>query len=157
MATTSLAASYGDEPRGNVLVQIPRLLDRIPISAVALALRIAVAVVFWRSGMTKIASWDLTVALFENEYAVPLLSPTVAAYLATATELMCPVLLVFGFATRYAAAALFGMTMVIQLFVFPENWPDHLLWASILGYLIVRGAGTLSLDWLIGRRFAGDR
>lgn len=129
-------------------------LQQLPTSLLALVFRIAVADVFWRSGLTKIASWELTVALFVNEYAVPVLPPELAACLATGVELTAPVLLVLGLATRYAAAALLGMTAVIQVFVFPENWPEHLLWASILGYLLARGAGVLSVDHLLGRWFA---
>jgi putative oxidoreductase len=132
------------------------LLERFPTSLLALTFRFAVAVVFWRSGMTKLANWDLTVALFQNEYAVPLLPPELAATLAATAELACPVLLVLGLGTRFAAAALLGMTTVIQLFVFPENWPDHLLWASILAYLVTRGAGVLSLDHLL-RRLSGEK
>lgn len=109
---------------------------------------------FFRSGMTKLASWDATVALFEMEYMVPVLPPVIAAYLATATEIGCSVLLIAGLGTRFAAAALLGMTLVIQLFVYPENWPDHLLWGSILAYLVTRGGGALSLDHLVGRRLA---
>jgi putative oxidoreductase len=127
------------------------LLGRFPASVLALAFRIGVATVFWKSGLTKIASWDATVALFEMEYALPLLPPTFAAYLATAIELGGAWMLVFGFGTRFAAAAFLAMTLVIQVFVFPENWPDHLLWGSILAYLLTRGGGALSIDHLIGR------
>jgi putative oxidoreductase len=90
--------------------------------------------------------------LFANEYRVPLLPPELAAYLATAVELTAPILLLLGFATRLAAAAMLGMTLVIQLFVYPENYPDHLLWAGPLLYLILRGPGAFSLDQLIRRR-----
>jgi putative oxidoreductase len=130
------------------------LLDRFPTSLLTLAFRLAVATVFFKSGMTKIASWDATVALFDMEYMVPILPADFAAYLATATELGCSVLLILGLGTRFAAAALLGMTLVIQLFVYPENWPDHLLWGSILAYLVTRGGGALSLDHLIGRTLA---
>jgi len=132
-----------------------RLLGRFPTSLLALAFRLAVATVFWRSGLTKIASWDATVALFDMEYMLPILPPAVGAYLATALELGCSTLLVLGLGTRFAAAALLGMTLVIQLLVYPENWPDHLLWGSILAYLLTRGAGALSLDHLIAQRLPG--
>ena len=73
-------------------------------------------------------------------------APAVRALLAASAELSMPVLLVLGLGTRFAAAVLLAMTLVIQLFVYPENWPDHLLWGSILIYLLTRGAGALSLD-----------
>jgi putative oxidoreductase len=133
------------------------LLEKFPTSILALAFRLAVAVVFFRSGLTKIASWDATVALFDMEYMVPVLPAAFAAYLATATELGASALLACGLFTRFAAAALLGMTLVIQLFVYPENWPDHLLWGSILAYLVTRGPGALSIDHLIAGRLIGDR
>ena len=136
---------------------VRRLLERFPTSILALAFRLAVATVFWRSGLTKIASWDATVALFDMEYMLPLLPPALGAYPATAVELGCSALLVLGLATRFAAAVLLGMTLVIQLLVYPENWPDHLLWGSILAYLVTRGAGAISLDHVIGRRILGYR
>lgn len=129
------------------------VLDRFPTSLLALAFRFAVSTVFFRSGMTKLASWDTTVALFEMEYMVPILPPVAGAYLATATEIGAALMLIFGFGTRFAATALLGLTLVIQVFVYPENWPDHLLWASILAWLLTRGAGVLSLDHIVGRRF----
>lgn len=131
------------------------LVERFPASLLALAFRLAVATVFWRSGLTKIASWDATLALFDMEYMLPILPPAVGAYLATTVELGCSALLTLGLATRFAAATLLGMTLVIQLFVYPENWPDHLLWGSILAYLVTRGAGAISLDHVIGRRLFG--
>ena len=124
---------------------------RFPLSMLQLMFRIAVGAVFFKSGLTKIASWDLTLQLFQEEYAVPLLPVPLAASLATAAELTAPVLLVLGLATRVAALPLLGMTMVIQLFVYPENWAEHLMWASLLLFLITRGAGTLSLDHLLRR------
>ena len=133
------------------------VLEKFPTSILALAFRLAVAVVFFRSGLTKIASWDATVALFDMEYMVPILPAAFAAYLATATELGASALVACGLFTRFAAAALLGMTLVIQLFVYPENWPDHLLWGSILAYLVTRGPGALSIDHLIAGRLFEDR
>lgn len=133
------------------------LLEKFPTSILALAFRFAVAVVFFRSGLTKIASWDATVALFDMEYMVPVLPAAFAAYLATATELGASALVACGLFTRFAAAALLGMTLVIQLFVYPENWPDHLLWGSILAYLVTRGPGALSIDHLIAGRLFEDQ
>ena len=119
-----------------------------------LGIRIMIGLVFFQSGLTKIANWESTVSLFENEYAVPLLPPELAAYVATAVELTTPILLLLGLATRLGAAAMLGMTLVIQVFVYPENYPDHLLWAGPLLYLILRGPGALSLDHLIRRHMA---
>ena len=130
------------------------VLERFPTSLLGLAFRVAVATVFFRSGLTKIASWDATVALFDMEYMLPFIPAELGAYMAATAELACPVLLVLGFLTRPAAALLLGMTTVIQLFVYPENWPDHILWASILLYLVMRGAGALSVDHLIARWFS---
>lgn len=130
-------------------------LDRFPSALLALVFRIAVASVFWKSGLTKLPNWDATVFLFAEEYKVPLLPPEVAAYMAVALELSCPVLLVLGLLTRPAAAALLGMTLVIQIFVYPLAWNDHLLWASLLLFLVVRGPGALSLDRWLGRRLPG--
>lgn len=145
---------------GNLIATIGTaraVLERFPTSVLALAFRLAVAVVFFKSGLTKIASWDATVALFDMEYMVPVLPAAFAAYLATATELGASALLAFGLFTRFAAAALLGMTLVIQLFVYPENWPDHLLWGSILAYLVTRGPGALSIDHLIAGRLFEDQ
>lgn len=132
-----------------------RWLDRIPYSLLAIPLRLGAAVVFWNSAMTKLPSWDVTVALFADEYQVPLLAPEVAAYLAATIELTMPVLLVLGLLTRPAALVLLGMTAIIQVFVYPLAWPTHLQWAAMLLVLLARGPGTLSLDWLIRRRLIG--
>ena len=133
---------------------IIRLLEAVPIAFPVLVLRLGVALAFWRSGNVKIASWSTTLQLFTNEYRVPVLPPEIAAHLATAVELTAPILLLLGLATRLGAAAMLGMTLVIQLFVYPENYPDHLLWAGPLLYLVLRGPGAISVDHLIRRRFA---
>src|SRR5215475_11869310 len=126
-----------------------RWLESVPYTQLAIPLRLAVATVFWNSGMTKLANWDTAVALFADEYKLPLLPPELAAYIAASIELSTPVLLVLGLLTRPAAAVLLGMTAVIEIFVYPLAWPTHLQWASILLVLLCRGPGTLSLDhWL---------
>jgi putative oxidoreductase len=132
-------------------------LGRFPLPLLQLMFRVAVAAVFFKSGLTKIASWELTLQLFQDEYAVPLLPVPLAATLATATELSMPVLLVFGLAARLAALPLLGMTLVIQLFVYPENWAEHLMWASLLLFIVTRGAGAFSLDHLIRRALLDGR
>jgi putative oxidoreductase len=129
------------------------MLDLAPFSLVQLASRIAVAEVFWRSSQSKLASWTSTIQLFANEYKVPVISPETAAYLGTATELIGSLLLFAGLLSRAAAFALLGLVSVIQLTVYPENWPDHILWASLLLMIITRGPGVFSLDYLFGRIF----
>ncbi len=140
---------------GNWLVEmiaaIIGLFDRIPYGLIALTARIALAQVFWSSAQAHLANWDTTLYMFGDTYKVPLLPPELAAYLAVAMELAMPPLLVLGFATRFAALALFGMTLVIEIFVFPEAWPTHIQWAAMQLVLMGRGAGSLSLDALIQR------
>ena len=128
-------------------------LDRVPYALLALPLRFAVATVFWNSGQTKIANWDATLQLFEDEYKVPLLPPDLAAHIGATIELTTPVLLVLGFLTRPAALVLLGMTTVIEVFVYPQAWPTHIQWAAMLLVLVCRGPGKLSVDYLIRRRF----
>lgn len=121
-----------------------------------LAIRLWMANIFWKSGQTKIATWDSTVMLFEYEYNVPLLSPEVAAYLATAAELILPVLLVIGFATRFSAFALFIMVTVIQYGLGPDyQLNEHYYWMFLLLMLVVHGAGRFSLDRLIRKKAFG--
>jgi putative oxidoreductase len=127
-------------------------LERFPLSILQFLFRLSIGLVFWSSGLTKIASWPTTLVLFRDEYAVPLLSPELAATLATAVELTCPVLLLVGLATRLASLPLIGMTLVIQLFVYPESWSIHLMWMAILLFILTRGPGVLSLDHWIARR-----
>ncbi len=130
-------------------------LDAVPYWFLALVLRVAVANVFWSSAMTKLPNWDSTLALFRDEYRVPLLSPEIAAYLATSIELSMPVLLILGLGTRFAAAVLLGMTAVIEIFVYPLAWPTHIQWAAMLLVLLCRGPGALALDRLVRRWASG--
>ena len=127
------------------------VLERFPLSILQFLFRFSIAMVFWNAGMVKIQSWQPTVALFANEYRVPLLSPELAAVLATTVELTCPVLLVFGLATRLATLPMLGMTLVIQTFVYPDLWLTHLTWATILVFILTRGPGAISLDHLLAR------
>ena len=134
---------------------VARLAGRIPDSLILLTARIFPAAVFWQSGRTKMQGWtirDATFFLFENEYALPLVPPEIAAYMATMAEHVFPVLLVLGLGTRFAAAALLGMTLVIQTFVYPGAWVTHGLWATCFLLLIARGGGTVSLDHAIFRK-----
>lgn len=130
---------------------IIRGFERIPYWLIALTARIALAQVFWSSAQAHLANWDTTLYLFDDTYQVPLLPPDLAAYLAVAMELVTPPLLILGLATRFAALALFAMTLVIEIFVFPEAWPTHIQWTAMLLVLMGRGAGVLSLDELIRR------
>ena len=128
-------------------------LARCPLGPIQLAMRISVGGVFFNSGLLKIASWEFAIKLFEDEYQVPVLSPLWAARLATVNELIFPVLLFIGFATRLATLPLLGMVLVIQIFVYPQAWNEHLLWASVLVFLLTRGPGPYSFDELIARRY----
>jgi len=132
------------------------LAERIPQSFLSLLARVAVANVFWTSGQTKVDGFfhikDTTFYLFAEEYKVPLLPPDIAAYMATTAEHVFPVLLLVGLASRLSALALLGMTAVIQLFVYPSGWPEHILWATALLLIVARGPGVLSLDHLFWRR-----
>jgi putative oxidoreductase len=127
-------------------------LERFPLSIVQFLFRFSIAYTFWNSGLVKIQSWQPTVALFANEYRVPVLPPELAAMLAAAVELTCPVLLVFGLATRLATLPMLAVTFVIQTFVYPDLWHIHLLWATILIFILTRGPGAISLDHLIARQ-----
>ncbi len=113
-----------------------------------LLVRVWMAKIFFDSGLTKIEDFDVTVFLFENEYAVPFIPPYFAALSATFFELACPVALVLGFATRFAVLPLLVMTAVIQFTYQPHH--EHIYWAILLVGLLVNGAGKLSLDYLIG-------
>lgn len=132
---------------------------RIPESLVLLLLRVVLAGIFWRSGRTKIEEGslfsisDTTYYLFREEYAGVPLPPDFAAVAAAVSEHLFPVLLVIGLFTRLSALALLGMTLVIQIFVYPEAWWQvHALWAAMCLALIVRGPGLIALDGLLVRK-----
>jgi putative oxidoreductase len=143
-ATSIIAARFG---------QVIALLNLFPYSVRQLMFRIAIATVFWSAGLTKIASWGSTVALFRDEYMVPLLPPGIAAAISATFELSCSVLIIVGLATRLATMPLLGMTFVIEVFVYPEYWAMHLMWASILLFLLTKGPGVVSLDHCLKRVF----
>ena len=145
MTTTSIIATRSG--------RVTALLNLFPSSVLQLMFRIAIAAVFWSSGLTKIASWDTTVVLFRDEYMVPLLPPEIAAVISATFELSCSALIVIGLATRLATGPLLGMTFVIEVFVYPEYWTQHLMWASILLYLLTKGPGVFSLDHYVERLF----
>jgi len=117
--------------------------------ALLLLARIAPGAVFWQSGQTKVDGWQLrdsALYLFQEEYRLPLIDPTLAAGLAAFAEHLLPLLLLLGLGTRLAAAGLLGMTLVIQLLVYPDAWPTHGTWAVALLLLIGQGGGRLSID-----------
>ena len=145
-----LMATIADQPAG-IAGRIAAKLELILSKSVLLTIqRLGVAAVFFQSGRTKVEGIftvpDTTVELFRSEYALPLLPPDVAAYMAAGAEHLFPILLVLGLMTRVSAAALLGMTLVIQTFVYPDAWPTHLSWAGLLLPLIALGGGRFSLD-----------
>lgn len=119
--------------------------------------RLGIASVFFLSGRTKVDGiihiTDATYELFRTEYKLPIISPEIAAVMATYSEHIFSILLVLGLFTRISATALFFMTLTIEIFVYPDAWSTHLSWAAILLPLIARGGGNWSLDALIGGRF----
>lgn len=146
------------------------LFDRIPDSLIALLGRFSIAAVFWKSGQTKVeglaidivdGSFSLgiprlsesAVVLFQDEYRLPLIPPELAAPLAAFAEHFFPVLILLGLATRFSALALLGMTLVIQVFVYPDAYPTHGVWAAVLLYLMAKGPGSISIDHWIARRY----
>lgn len=138
------------------ILSVVEWANRIPSSILGLIVRVGIANVFWRSGQTKVSGWHVTdsaIQLFRDEYKVPLLSPEWAANLAALQEHLFSVLLLVGLASRLSALGLLAMTAVIEIFVYPESWPDHLLWTGSLLYVIARGPGGFSLDALIRRRY----
>ena len=162
-------------PTGEAL-PVPGLLRRfisicnhIPHSLVAFVARFSIAAVFWKSGQTKLQGlsidivnldftlgWpslsDSVISLFKDEYRLPLIAPEIAAPMAAFAEHFFPLLILLGLATRLSALALLGMTLTIQLFVYPDAYPTHGTWAAVLLYLMLYGPGKLSLDhWLVRR------
>lgn len=168
----STAAAPSNERESISALRVRRAIgwfERIPHSLVALLARFSVAAVFWNSGQTKVEGlavnfisgdfqlgWprlsSSAVALFQDEYKLPFIAPELAAPLAAAAEHVFPLLLLFGLATRFSALALLGMTLVIQVFVYPGAYATHATWAAVLLYLMARGPGVLSVDHWLARR-----
>jgi putative oxidoreductase len=149
MATSAAYAGQACPIRSRI-AKITDALGRFPLAVVQLLFRLAIASVFLKAGLNKIASWELTVQLFQDEYKVPVFPAETAAMVATTFEVGCSTLLIAGLATRLATLPLLSMITVIQLFVYPSAYAEHLTWASILVFLLTRGAGALSLDRLLG-------
>jgi len=149
------------------------LLSRLPDSLIALVGRFSIAAIFWKSGQTKVQGFaidivggefqlgwprlsDSVVELFRDEYRLPLIPPELAAPMAAFAEHLFPVLLLLGLATRFSALALLAMTLVIQVFVYPDAYPTHGVWITVLLFLVARGGGAVSLDRALARRCAGN-
>ena len=149
----SIAQITEPQPRTGLMAAAATLANRaLPMSLLLLIQRLGVAAVFFQSGRTKVEGWftipDTTIELFRTEYALPLVRPDIAAYAAASAEHLFPILLVLGLMTRVSAAALLGMTLVIEIFVYPDAWPTHLSWAGLMLPLIALGGGRFSLDRL---------
>jgi len=149
-AAPSAGPSIRDSGLRGHLTSITSLLRRFPLSIQQLLFRLAVAGVFFRAGLQKARGWETTIALFSDEYKLPGFPPEIAAVMATCFELGCSTLLILGLASRLATLPLLGMIMTIQLLVYPQAWSEHLVWGSILVFLLTRGPGAFSLDRLIG-------
>lgn len=147
-------------PEASIGPSLPRRLTDLartvlPPSLLLLVQRFGIAAIFFQSGRTKVEGWftipDTTYELFRFEYAGVPLPPELAAVLATVAEHVFPILLALGLLTRLSALALLGMTLVIQIFVYPDAWPTHLSWVGLLLPLIALGGGKVSLDRLLFR------
>jgi putative oxidoreductase len=123
-------------------------------SLLVLIARLSIAAIFLMSGRTKVSGFltitPSTYELFRTEYALPLVTPELAAHLATYSEHLFPLLLVLGLFSRLSALALLGMTFVIEVFVYPDAWATHLSWAGLLLLIVARGGGAISLDRSLG-------
>lgn len=155
--TTIFRSSIADaNGPASLINRVSGWFELIPYWLIAITCRVALAQVFWSSAQTHLANWQTTLFLFDSDYRLPFLSPVLAAYMAVTIELVVPVLLLFGLATRFATLVVFGMTIIIEIFIYPQAWPTHIQWAAMMLVLMAYGAGPLSLDWLIGR-WAGAR
>jgi putative oxidoreductase len=156
MTDLSPAAAHSGSVPGRIIQRVIAAMGCIPDWLIALAARVFPAAVFWQSGQTKVAGFHLkpsAIALFQNEYQLPLIDPAIAAHISAFSEHFFPILLVIGLATRFSALALLFMTAVIEIFVYPDAWPTHGVWATCFLVVISRGPGWLSLDHLIGQKY----
>ena len=173
-STTSTARSAANLDPSALSRSIGALIDlfkRIPNSLIAVVARFSIAAVFWNSGQTKIEGLAINIvngefqlgwprisesalSLFQYEYQLPIIPPELAAPMAAVAEHLFPLLLLIGLATRFSALALLGMTLVIQVFVYPGAYATHGTWAAVFLYLMACGPGVLSVDHWLSRRLA---
>lgn len=136
-----------------LVMRVNSLFDRIPVSLYTLMMRVAVFLVFFQSGRTKVEGLltikQSTFYLFQYEYALPLIPPHLAAYLAAYSEHIFSILILIGLGTRFAALPLLAMTLVIEIFVYPEAYVVHMSWAAMLLALMALGGGKFSLDYVL--------
>ena len=168
--TLSATASADAGHLPGLIRQFMALCTRLPNTLLAFVARFSIAAVFWKSGQTKVQGFEIDIVnreftlgwprlsdsvvdLFRDEYRLPLVPPEIAAIMAAFAEHFFPVLILLGIATRLSALGLLGMTMTIQLFVYPDAYPTHGTWAAVLLYLMVHGPGKLSLDRWLARRW----
>ena len=173
MSTSALPVPPAKSAQQSSLAQrvasVVGLFERIPNSLIAFIARFSIAAVFWNSGQTKVQGFvinlvngeftlgwprlsESAVSLFQDEYKLPFIAPEIAAPMAAVAEHVFPLLILIGLGTRFSALALLGMTLVIQLLVYPGAYATHGTWAAVLLYLMARGPGVLSIDhWLAGR------
>jgi putative oxidoreductase len=169
---TSVASTPNtpSSPLASLVSGLIALFSRIPHSLIALLGRFSIAAIFWKSGQTKIEGFvvdivsgdfqfgwphlsDSALELFRSEYRLPLLPPELATPMAAFGEHFFPVLILLGLATRFSSLALLVMTLTIQIFVYPDAYPTHGVWATVLLLLIARGPGVISLDHWLFRRY----
>ena len=172
LAGASSAAPIDQSPLTRLVTMAIGVLKRIPNSLVAVVARFSIAAVFWNSGQTKVEGLVINLvngefalgwprlsgsalSLFQDEYKLPLIPPALAAHMAATAEHLFPLLILLGLGTRFSALALLGMTLVIQVFVYPGAYATHGTWAAVLLYLMVHGPGALSMDhWIASRHGA---
>jgi putative oxidoreductase len=170
IATVNAASQAGNSGPIGLVFKLIAVFGRIPDSLIALLGRFSIAAIFWKSGQTKVQGLvidivsgefhfgapqlsDSALSLFREEYRLPLVAPELAAPLAAFAEHMFPLLILLGLATRFSAIGLLVMTLTIQFLVYPDAYPTHGVWASVLVFLIARGPGAVSVDHLIAARF----
>jgi putative oxidoreductase len=146
------------------------VFSRIPDSLIALIGRFSIAAIFWKSGQTKVEGFAIDLVsgdfqfgwphlsesaleLFRSEYRLPLLPPELAAPMAAFGEHFFPILILLGLATRFSSLALLLMTLTIQIFVYPDAYPTHGVWATVLLVLIAKGPGVISIDHWLAKRY----
>ena len=131
-------------------------LECLPLWPIQTLARIGVAAGFYNSAKLKLQSWDITLLLFQNEYQVPLLPFDLAARMATAVEMVFSVLLFAGLFSRLSTLPLLGVAAIIQIFVYPNAWGQHMTWTALLLVVLFRGPGPLSVGYLLSRLFGGS-